>query len=152
MTGDWIVSRRSGSKHTRDAYAADLSSLVRLVRRPDGSTPPADLDVYAAACREVSVARSTTGRRLAAASSWYAHAIRAGLVQANPLDGMIVRTSRMCRAPRGMSKRELAALLVRARDHESPLTYALLTTLYVTASRIGAVVAVGVTDRATIWI
>jgi hypothetical protein len=26
VTGDWIVSRRSGSEHTRDAYAADLSS------------------------------------------------------------------------------------------------------------------------------
>jgi hypothetical protein len=63
------------------------------VRRQGGSTRPADLDVYAAWCREVSVARSTTGRRLAAASPWYAHAIRADLVQANLLDGMTARTS-----------------------------------------------------------
>lgn len=150
MTGDWIVSRRSGSEHTRDAYAADLSRWftwcdARTVHPV--TARPADADVYAAACREAALARSTTGRRLAATSSWYAYAIRAGVALANPLDGMTRPHVPNVSATRGMSKRELAALLVRARDHESPRTYALLTVLYVTASRIGALIAADVTDR-----
>jgi integrase/recombinase XerD len=150
VVGDWIVSRRSGSEHTRDAYAADLSRwflwcAARGVTA--GTARNTDADVFAAACREVGLAKSTTARRLAAISSWYAYAIRAGVAVANPFQGMSRPRVANVSNTRGMSKTELAALLVQARDHESARTYALLTTMYVTASRIGAILAANADDR-----
>ena len=160
-TGTWIVSRRTGSEHTRNAYAADLSRWFTWCSAR-GSHPVTarnmDADLYAAACREAGLSPATAGRRLATASSWYKYAIRAGVATVNPLDGMERPQSPAISSTRGMSQRELASLLSHAKAYRpvhmppeqaavvAKRAYALLMTLAATASRIGAILAADVAD------
>jgi site-specific recombinase XerD len=122
VTGTWLVSRRSGSDHTRNAYAADLSRWFTWCAAR-GTHPTAarytDADLYAAACREAGLAKATVGRHLAAVSSWYKYAIRAEVATVNPMENMERPRPPAISSTRGMSQRELAALLAHAKAYRS---------------------------------
>ncbi len=132
-TATWLVSRRTGSEHTRNAYAADLSRWFAWCTARGCHPVTArnqDADLYAAACREAGLSESTASRRLSAPSSWYKYAIRSGVATISPMEGMERPKVPAVSTTRGMSKRELAALLAHAKTYkalgEPGGTYALL--------------------------
>lgn len=145
-TRSWIAKRPS--EHSRTAYAKDAGWWLAFCAAA-GVDPtrarPADADDYETALRETGLAKSTRGRRLAAASSWYTYLIRADVADRNPFEGMERPSVSADDSPtRGLTPAQLAALLGYARDHESTRTYALLATLATTAGRIGSVLALTV--------
>jgi site-specific recombinase XerD len=142
-TRSWIAKRPS--EHSRIAYAKDAAWWLAFCAAA-GVDPtrarPTDADDYETALRETGLAKSTRGRRLAAASSWYTYLVRADVADRNPFEGMERPSVSADDSPtRGLTPKQLAALLSYAREHESTRTYALLTTLATTAGRISSVLA-----------
>ncbi|WP_269857945.1 tyrosine-type recombinase/integrase [Streptomyces sp. RPT161] len=145
-TGTWLMARES--EHSRTAYAKDASWWLSWCAAT-GTDPAAaraiHADQYGAALREAKLAKSTRGRRLAVASSWYAYLVRAEVAERNPFAGMDRPSADVDSSPtRGLTAEQLGALLAHARAHESPRTYALLAVLATTAGRIGSILAVTV--------
>lgn len=145
-TRSWLTRRPS--EHSQTAYAKDASWWLAFCAAT-GTDPttaaPTIADDYATALRETGLAKSTRARRLAAASSWYAYLVRADVAERNPFTGMERPSVSADDSPtRGLTPAELGTLLTYAREHETPRTYALLTTLATTAGRIGSVLAVTV--------
>jgi site-specific recombinase XerD len=145
-TQSWIGRRPSA--HSQTAYAKDASwwlAWCAATRTDPTTAAPTDADEYATALRESGLAKSTRGRRLAAASSWYAYLVRADVAERNPFAGMErPSVSADDSTTTGLTAAELGALLAYARENESARTYALLTVLATTAGRIGSVLAVTV--------
>ncbi|MGY3341186.1 integrase/recombinase XerD [Streptomyces filamentosus] len=147
-TRSWLARRPS--EHSRTAYAKDAAWWLAFcaATATDPTTAAAtDADDYETALRATNLAKSTRARRLATASSWYAYLVRADVAARNPFAGMERPSVSADASPtRGLTSTQLAALLRRARDHESTRTYALLATLATTAGRIGSVLALTVGD------
>ena len=145
-TRSWIARRPS--EHSRTAYAKDASWWLAFCAAADVDPTrarPTDADDYETALRESGLAKSTRGRRLAAASSWYTYLVRADVADRNPFEGMERPSVSADDSPtRGLTPAQLGRLLAYARDHESTRTYALLVTLATTAGRIGSVLALTV--------
>lgn len=142
-TGTWLMARES--EHSRTAYAKDASwwlSWCAASNTDPAAARAVHADQYAAALREAGFAKSTRGRRLAVASSWYAYLLRAEVAERNPFAGMDRPSVDADSSPtRGLTADQLGALLAHAREHESPRTYALLVVLATTAGRIGSILA-----------
>jgi site-specific recombinase XerD len=142
-THSWLTRR--DSEHSRIAYAKDASWWLAWCAH--SGTDPAvaraiDADDYASALRDSGLAKSTRGRRLAAASSWYAYLVRAEVAERNPFAGMDRPSVSADDSPtRGLTPAQLGALLNYSREHETARTYALLVTLATTAGRIGSILA-----------
>lgn len=145
-TQSWIGRRPSA--HSQTAYAKDASWWLAWCAASSTNptvAAPTDADQYATALRESGLAKSTRGRRLAAASSWYAYLVRAEVAERNPFAGMErPSVSSDDSTTTGLTAAELGALLTYARENESARTYALLTVLATTAGRIGSVLSITV--------
>lgn len=142
-TRSWIARRPS--VHSQTAYAKDASWWLAWCAAT-GTDPttaaPTDADDYATALRDSQLAKSTRGRRLAVASSWYEYLVRADIAERNPFAGMDRPSVSADDSPtHGLTAAELATLLNHAKRHESARTYALLVTLATTAGRIGSVLS-----------
>lgn len=139
-TGTWVMKRES--ENSRTAYAKDASWWLSWCATAgvDPAAPRAlHADQYGAALRESGLSKSTRGRRLAVASSWYTYLLRAEVTSLNPFAGMDRPKPDEDSPTRGLTPEGLAALLSYARDHETPRTYAVLATLATTAGRITSV-------------
>lgn len=156
-TGTWFGLKRSDN--TKAAYARDVSWWLAYAAMSgvDVYGPkPTDADEYLVALRAAGLSESTVARRLSTASSWYRYMIRAGQVTAaaNPFEGMQRPKLADDSSTRGLSAAELSRLLVHLRDRatvddataEDLRVYALVTFLAVTASRVGAALAVKRSD------
>jgi len=145
-TRSWLAKRPSG--HSKTAYAKDAAWWLAFCAASDTDPTRAratDADDYETALRETGLAKSTRGRRLAAASSWYTYLIRADVADRNPFEGMERPSVSADDSPtRGLTADQLGRLLNHARARESTRTYALLVTLATTAGRIGSVLALTV--------
>ena len=156
-TGTWFGLKRSDN--TKAAYARDVSWWLAYAATSgvDVYGPkPTDADEYLVALRAAGLSESTVARRLSTASSWYRYMIRAGQVTAaaNPFEGMQRPKLADDSSTRGLSAAELSRLLRHLRDRatvddataEDLRVYALVTFLAVTASRVGAALAVKRSD------
>lgn len=140
-TATWLMRRESVNSQT--AYAKDASWWLSWCAAA-GVNPAAaraiHADQYAAALAAAGLAKSTRGRRLAVASSWYEYLVRAEIADRNPFAGMDRPSVSADDSPtRGLTSAELAAMLTYSRENESTRTYALLVTLAITAGRITSV-------------
>ncbi len=135
------VSRRTGVEYRRNVTAL-LDFLSR--RGVDWRSPSrADIRAYLAALADRGLAPSSVAGRLAAARSFYRHALRAGSVEANPLVG-VRAPRRPARLPRVLSVEEAEALVTAptrpspSADGEALLLRdaAMLELLYATGMRI----------------
>lgn len=140
-TGTWLLRRQS--TNSRTAYAKDASwwlSWCAAAGVDPASARALHADQYGAALAEAGLAKSTQGRRLAVASSWYEYLVRAEIAERNPFAGMDRPSVSADDSPtRGLTPAELGALLTHARERESTRTYALLVTLATTAGRITSI-------------
>ena len=141
-----LAAERSFSVHTRRAYVADLRQLARFLG-PDADpahVEPADVRAFLADChRRLSAA--TVGRKLAALRSFFGHAVRSGLRQADPSLGLPApRTPR--RLPRPLpvddchQLAEAGRLGARARD------LALVEVLYGGGLRVAELCGLAIAD------
>ncbi|HVS03742.1 MAG TPA: tyrosine recombinase XerC, partial [Thermoanaerobaculia bacterium] len=143
-----LAEERNLSPHTLRAYDGDLDRFVRFLEQEwlgrEGARPA---DVDAAAVRAFlahltrqGIARSSQGRMLSAVRTLFRHALREGVVGANPAAG--VRTPRTPhKLPRHLRPVEVD-LLVAAPGND-PLGHrdrALLELLYATGLRVGELV------------
>jgi integrase/recombinase XerD len=142
-TAMWLVSGRRESPHTRVAYVRDVSWWVSWCAA-QGSAPGAATasaaDLYMAALTESGLARASVARRVAAVSSWYTYLIREQCADINPFEGAErPRLDGQASRTRGLSRKQITAILGHAADHESARTYALLWLMFATAGRISSI-------------
>lgn len=145
-TAVWLVSGRRESAHTRAAYVRDVGWWVSWCAAGgvDPVNPPtAAADLYMAELKASGLARATIGRRVAAVSSWYTYLVREQVAMVNPFDGAErPRTDTTASATRGLSRRQVTAVLAHAAEHETARTHALLWLMFATAGRIGSLLSV----------
>ena len=106
---------RGASPNTLRAYRADLAELAAWATgrgREPGELAYRDLRSFAAALSERGLAKSSVGRKLAAARGFHGHLVRAGSAAQNPAE-LLPTPKRDQRLPRVMGPDEVAALLER---------------------------------------
>jgi site-specific recombinase XerD len=140
------LEARNVSPRTRVEYRRNVTALLDFLMRRgvDWRSPNrADIRAYLAALADRGLAPSSVAGRLAAARSFYRHALRAGTVEANPLVG-VRAPRRPARLPRVLSVEEAEALVTaptrrpHAADAEALRLRdaAMLELLYATGMRI----------------
>ncbi len=155
----WLLERPS--PNTRTAYSADLGRLAAYLTargvHPLDATRP-QIAAWAESMRQVldadgrrTVSESTIARRLSVASSFYAYAVSAGVLDANPVkdlrrpkrsvdeDGIVwLDTPQM--------RQFLAAAAREGRGTQRRRNHALLAVMLTTAARTTEVLAADVSD------
>lgn len=141
-TAAWLSGERRGSPHTQAGYIADLSRWVAWcwARSQDpAATPATEADLFAGSMRDAGLQDATRARRLSAVSSWFGYLVRAEAAAANPFgEGMERPRAPGTSKTKGMSEDQLDRMLAYASERESPLTFALLTTMASTACRVSS--------------
>lgn len=152
-----LADERGVSRHTRAAYAADLSRFAAFLstvfwNRPLEKIAAADVDAlavrsYLAHLRGGNLAKASLGRHLSALRTFFAFLKREGRVEANPAKA--IATPRKDHAlPRTLSVEEAGAV-VDAKGREGALgarDRALLELLYATGLRVSEIVALRLDD------
>ena len=119
MTGSPLTaSGRAMSPHSVRAYVADVASLLdHAARMGRGSAAELDLRVlrsWLARLASTGQARSSVARRAAAARSFTAWAVRAGLAETDP--GVLLATPKAVRALPGVLRQAEAAALLEVAE------------------------------------
>lgn len=149
---DHLDRQRGLSRHTVDAYTADIASLLEHLRRY-GGTQLADLDLavlrsWLARLRSSGAARSSLARRAAAARAFCAWCVRTGRLPSDPSARLQVGAPGRS-LPQVLRQDQIAAVLDRAanaageRDRDDTAAHAialrdraLLEVLYAGALRV----------------
>jgi integrase/recombinase XerC len=140
------LANRNAAPRTREEYRRNVGQYLEFLveagadwRRPDRAT----IRAWQGALAERGLAPSSVGGRLAAARSFYRHALREGWVEADPLAG-VRAPRRPGRLPRVLSPDQAAELVTapsREGGYADPALLrrdaALLELLYATGMRIG---------------
>ena len=144
------VAKGAASK-TVIAYGTDLSQFCQFlgergVNQPEQVTHLA-IREYLAGLRELGLARSSIGRKLAAVRSFFRYLCRRGTLSLNPVLG-VATPRKERRLPRFLYPHEIESLLA-APTQETPLAIrdvAILETLYATGIRLSELVGLELGD------
>jgi integrase/recombinase XerC len=152
---DYLRDQRHASPSTVRAYRADLEQFAAYLAESRASrdpTPPEKIDVLAvrgfvAGMSRTGLEKSSVARKLSAVRSFLRHAVREGLLEASPADG--VPTPRVPRnLPRDLTVDETFHLLDRTvpSDVAGARDRAVLELLYAAGLRVGELTGLDLGD------
>jgi len=151
LTG--VVRERGLSPNTIAAYRNDLEQFANYVAERFGLRNWSELvsehlEAFLGYLRDRQYAETTAARKLAAIKSFCHYLVRAGLIGANPADGLPVpRVGRF--APRAIGPKEVEQLIAAASSDRTPeglRDRAMLITLATTGLRVSELTALDVRD------
>ena len=150
----YLEDQRRVSKETLRAYASDLDQFrALLVERYGGPLPgPAAIDAltirgFVARLHKGGLARSSVARKLSAVRSFLKHAVRLGVIDTSPAEG--VPTPKQPKLlPKNLTVDEVFTLLDRidGDDLAARRDRAILEFLYATGLRVGELTALDLDD------
>jgi len=151
-----LIAERGHSAHTGRAYVSDVRNLLDFMARERGMVELdqvrlADLRAWLAELSRAGSARSTIGRRAAAARTFLRWAARTGRIEQDP-SLRLVAPGRATTLPGVLRQSEASRLLdvaATAADDDDPIhirNRAILELLYASGIRVGELVALDAED------
>jgi integrase/recombinase XerC len=150
----YLEDQRHVSRQTLRAYASDLAQFrATLVERHGEPVPgPGSIDAltirgFVAGLHRGGLAKSSVARKLSAVRSFLRHAVRLGVIDVNPAEG--IPTPKQAKLlPKNLTVDEVFALLDRitGEDLAARRDRALLEFLYATGLRVGELAALDLED------
>lgn len=150
----YLEDQRHASKQTLRAYASDLAQFRKWLAERHGDRLPGPEHVDALAIRgfvarlhNTGLAKSSVARKLSAVRSFLRHAVRSGVIDASPAEG-IPTPKQPKLLPKNLTVDEVFALLdeIGGDDLAARRDRALLEFLYATGLRVGEMAALDLDD------
>jgi len=150
----YLQDQRHVSKQTLRAYASDLAQFRALLAERHGERLPGPETIDALAVRgfvarlhNEGLAKSSIARKLSAVRSYLRHAVRLGVIDVSPAEGIPTpKQSKLL--PKNLTVDEVFALLdtIAGDDVAARRDKALLEFLYATGLRVGELAALDLDD------
>jgi integrase/recombinase XerC len=150
----YLEDQRHVSPQTLRAYASDLAQFreALVVRHGEQLPGPEDLDALAvrgfvAHLHNDGLAKSSVARKLSAVRSFLKHAVRLGVIDSSPAEGIPTPKQRKL-LPKNLTVDEVFGLLdkITGEDLASRRDRALLEFLYATGLRVGELASLDLDD------
>jgi len=150
---DYLRDQRRVSPETLRAYASDLGQFRAFLLERHGGAPgpeatdPLSIRGFVAHLHHLGVAKSSVARKLSAVRSYLRHAVRLGVMDASPAEG-IPTPKRPKLLPKNLTVDETFTLLdaIAGDDLASLRDRAVLEFLYATGLRVGELASLDLDD------